>query len=196
MGAPILASFRATGALTAAVPLTIPVDTPMFELAGNAFAAIGRAKGAFTLRGVNYNRSLPYAVAQTPGIFPTTETRRYVLVASSAAIATVRSGATDFELPPGHVTNATLDISFGEYPAGTANPWYGSARVSAEGSVEGINFSGSSGDLRYGRNTGAFGDFGNVEGAVSGPNAEFAVVRYQFGVGPAPVQGVLLLQAQ
>jgi hypothetical protein len=196
MGAPILASFRATGALTAAVPLTIPVDTPTFELAGNAYAAIGRAKGAFTLRGVNYNRSLPYAVAQAPGIFPNTGTRRYVLVASSAAIATVRSGATDFELPAGHVTNATLDISFGEYPAGTANPWYGSARVLVEGSVGGIDFSISSGDLRYGRGTGAFDDFGNVEGAVSGPNAEFAVVRYLSGVGSAPVQGVLFLQAQ
>ena len=196
MGAPFTASFRATGALTAALSLTIPVDTPIFELAGNAYAAIGRAKGPFTLRGVNYNRSLPYAVAQAPGIFPTTGTRRYVLVASSAAIATVRSGSTDFELPPGQVTNATLDISFGEYPAGTASPWYGSARVLVEGSVEGFNFSVSSGDLRYGRSTGAFGDFGNVEGAVSGPNAEFAVVRYLSGIGSAPVQGVLFLQAQ
>jgi hypothetical protein len=197
MGAPFPASFSPTGALTAALSLTIPVDTPAFELAGNAYAGIGRAKGPFRLNSVNYNRSLPYAVAQAPGIFPTTGTRRYVLVASSAAIATVRSSAPDFELPPGHVTNATLDISFGEYPAGTASPWYGSARVSVEGSVEGINFSVSSGDLRYGRGTGAFGDFGNVEGAVSGPNAEFAVVRYQTGVGfGAPVQGVLFLQAQ
>ncbi len=201
-GAPFLASFTAAGALTAAgfslaqPQLTIPLDTPMFELAGNAYAAIGRAKGAFTLSGVNYNRSLPYAVAQAPGIFPVTGARRYVLVASSAAIATVRSGATDFELPPGHVTNATLDISFGEYPAGTASPWYGSARVLIEGSVGGIDFSISSGDLTYARDRGTFGNFGYLDGAVSGPNAEFAVVRYLSGVGSAPVQGVLFLQAQ
>jgi len=205
MGAPVLASFRATGALTATPSLTIPVDTPMFELAGNAYAAIGRAKGPFTLRGVSYNRSLPYAVAQAPGIFPITGTRRYVLVASSGAIATtvVRYGATDFELPPGQVTNATLDINFGEYPPGTPSPYYGSVGSLIEGTVAGFNFSisnplapGTFNNPRYVRDTGAFLDFDVVTGAVSGPNAEFAVVRYQSGIGSAVIQGVLFLQAQ
>jgi hypothetical protein len=124
-------------------------------------------------------------------------------VASSGAIATARSGATDFELPPGQVTNATLDINFGEYPAGTPSPYYGSVGSLIEGTVAGFNFSisnplspGTFNNPRYMRDTGAFLDFDVVTGAVSGPNAEFAVVRYQSGIGSAVIQGVLFLQAQ
>lgn len=210
LGSSLLASFRASGAiLTAGLfagqpQLTIPADTPMFELAGNVDAAIGRAKGAFTLRGVNFNQSLPFAVARAPGVFPVSGTRRYVLLASSAAIATVSSGGSAFELQPGHITGATLDINFGEFPAGTPNALNGSARYSIQGSVEGTGFgistpldsTGAIFDEVYFRDTGTFHGSGIVEGAVSGPNAEFAVLRYQSGVGAAPVQGVLLLIAQ
>ena len=203
LGSSLPASFRASGAiLTAGLfagqpQLTIPADTPMFELGGNVDAAIGRAKGAFTLRGVNFNQSLPFAAARAPGVFPVSGTRRYVLLASSAAIATVSSGGSAFELHPGHITGATLDINFGEFPAGTPNAFNGSARYSIQGSVEGTGF-GISNDLDevYFRDTGTFHGSGIVEGAVSGPNAEFAVLRYQSGVGAARVQGVLLLIAQ
>jgi len=209
VGVPLLASFRATGAIVTAglyadhPQLTIPADTLMFELAGNVNVAIGRAKGAFTLRGASYNQSLPFAAAQAPGVFLSTGKRRYVLVASSAPIATVPSGATTFELPPGQITNATLDINFGEFPTGTANPFYGSVRFSIEGSIAGVNLSisnplnstGSISDEIYYRD-GTFGSSGIVQGAVSGPNAEFAVVRYQSGIGSAQVQGVLFLMAQ
>src|SRR5216117_3565928 len=100
--------------------------------------------------------------------------------------------------------NATLDINFGEFPLGTASQWYGSVRYSIEGSVAGANFgisnpldsTGAISDGIYYRGEGSFGSSGFVEGAVSGPNAEFAVVRYQSGIGSALVQGVLLLQAQ
>src|SRR5438309_1107000 len=182
--------------------LIIPGSTPMFELAGNADVAIGRAKGAFRLREVDYNQSLPFAVARAPGVFPSTGTRRYVLVAPTAAIATVGSGTSIFELPPGQVTNATLDINFGEFPLGTASPWYGSLRYSIEGSVAGANFgisnpldsTGTISDGIYYRGGGTFGSSGFVDGAVSGPNAEFAIVRYQSRIGSAHVQGALLLR--
>lgn len=210
MGVSMPASFSGAGAILTAgfvinePQLIIPNGTPMFELAGNADAVIGRAKGAFRLRGVDYNQSLPFAVARAPGVFPSTGTRRYVLVASSATIATVRSGASIFELPPGHVINATLDINFGEFPLGTASQWYGSVRYSIEGSVAGANFgisnpldsTGAISDGIYYRGGGTFGSSGFVEGAVSGPNAEFAVARYQSRIGSAHVQGVLFLQAQ
>jgi len=210
MGVAVPVSFSSVGAILNAgfiinePQLMIPNSTPTFELAGNADVAIGRAKGAFTLREVNYNQSLPFAVARAPGVFPSTGTRRYVLVASTAAIATVGSGANVFELPPGHVTNATLDINFGEFPLGTASQWYGSVRYSIEGSVAGANFgisnpldsTGAISDGIYYRGGATFNGSGFVEGAVSGPNAEFAVVRYQSRIGSAPVQGVLFLQAQ
>jgi len=210
MGVAMPVSFTSVGAILNAgfvinePQLIIPGSTPMFELAGNTDAAIGRAKGAFRLREVNYNQSLPYAVARAPGVFPSTGTRRYVLAASSAAIVTVGSGANIFELPPGQVTSATLDINFGEFPLGTANPWYGSVRYSIEGSVAGASFvisnpvdsTGAISDGIYYRGGGTFNGSGFVEGAVSGPDAEFAVVRYRSRIGSAPVQGVLLLRAQ
>jgi len=71
-----------------------------------------------------------------------------------------------------------------------------------EGSVAGVNFSfsnplnstGAVSDVLY--QGGIFGGSSPVEGAISGPHAEFAVVRYTSGIGTAPVQGVLLLKAQ
>jgi hypothetical protein len=203
-GVAISTTFRSTGAvLTAgldptAPQLSIPPDTPMFELAGNADAVIGRAKGPFTFRGVNHNQSLPFAAARAPGVFPTSGTKHYVLVASTAAIATAGSGANFFEAAPGQVTSATLDINFGENPIGTPNPFAGTARISIQGTVAGLNFSAGSDpngtpvDMVYGPSTGYFGGIG----AVTGANAEFAVIKYQSSIGTAPIQGAVLLQAQ
>jgi hypothetical protein len=203
-GVAISTTFRSSGAiLTAgldptAPQLSIPPDTPMFELAGNADAVIGRAKGPFTFRGVSHNQSLPFAAARAPGVFPTTGTKHYVLVASTAAIATVGSGANFFEAAPGQVTSATLDINFGESPIGTPNPFAGTARMSIQGTVAGFGFSagadpnGTPFDMVYGPGVGYFGGIG----AVTGANAEFAVIKYRSSIGTAPVQGAVLLQAQ
>ena len=207
MGVPLLTSFRPSGAiLTAGLfpgqpQLTIPSDTPMFELAGNAEVAIGRAMGPFTLRGVNYARSLPFAAAKAPGVFPTSGSRRYTVVSSSAVIAAVSAGGTVRELT-GQISNATVDIYFGENPPGTANPWYGSVLYSIQGTVGGTQFTltnprdstGGVSPLTYFRDGAAFSG-SEVEGAVSGANAQFAVLRFQFGIGGVPIQGVLLLQA-
>src|SRR5258706_15945479 len=65
LGSSLLASFRAGGAiLTAGLfpgqpQLTIPANTPLFELAGNVDAAPRPAKGAFTLRGTRFQQSRP-----------------------------------------------------------------------------------------------------------------------------------------
>jgi hypothetical protein len=210
LGSPLLTSFRPSGAvLTSGLDpnspqLSIPPDTPMFELAGNGSAVIGRAKGPFTLRGTDYNRSLPFAAAAAPGVFPTSGTRHYVLVASTAAIATIGTGPNFFEGAPGQVTSATLDINFEEFPLGTPNQFSGSARVSIQGTVAGVGFQASNpqdslggiSDFVYFPSGATFGNGGNIVGAVTGANAEFAVVRFVSSIGVAPVQGALLLQAQ
>jgi len=100
----------------------------------------GGRKEPFTFRGVSHNQSLPFAAARAPGIFPTTGTKHYVLVASTAAIATAGSGANFFEAAPGQVTSATLDINFGENPIGTPNPFAGTARMSIQGTIAGFGF--------------------------------------------------------
>jgi hypothetical protein len=207
MGVPLFTSFRSSGAiLTAGLSggppvLTIPSDTPTFELAGNADVAIGRAMGPFTLWGVNYARSLPFAAAKAPGVFPTSGSRRYTVVSSSAVIAAISAGGTVSELT-GQISNATVDIHFGENPPGTANPFYGSVLYSIEGSVGGTSFmlttprdsTGGVSPLTYFRDGATFSGNG-IEGAVSGANAQFAVLRFQSGIGGVPIQGVLLLQA-
>jgi hypothetical protein len=207
MGVPLFTSFRSSGAiLTAGLSggppvLTIPSDTPTFELAGNADVAIGRAMGPFTLWGVNYVRSLPFAAAKAPGVFPTSGSRRYTMVSSSAVIAAISAGGTVSELT-GQISSATVDIHFGENPPGTANPWYGSVLYSIQGSVGGTPFTltnprdstGGVSPLTYFRDVAAFSGSG-IEGAVSGANAQFAVLRFQSGIGGVPLQGVLFLQA-
>jgi len=101
------------------------------------------------------------------------------------------------EFAPGQVTSATLDVNFGEFPLGTPSPFYGSARISIQGTIAGLDFTagldpnGTPVDILYSRDNGTFG-----EGAVSGPNTEFAVFRFQTSIGSAPVQGAVLLKAQ
>lgn len=208
-GVPLLATISPSGSLLTAghsgqLPqLSIPAATPTFELFGNAYAAIGRARGPFTLRGNAHDRSLPFAVAQAATTLPTTGIRSYVMVAASAAIAVTQVGGVITELPAGHVSAATVDVNFGESPWGTASPFYGSVRYSISGSVSGASFEfstpiGSGGqpvDAVYYRDSGTFSDFG-VEGALSGPNGEFMILRFHRAIGSAPVQGVLLLQAE
>jgi hypothetical protein len=202
-GAAISATFRPSGAiLTVGDPatplLSIPPDTPMFELAGNADAVIGRAKGPFTYRGVSHDQSLPFVASRAPGVFPTTGTRHYEMVASTAAIATSGSGASFFEAVPGQVTSATLDIHFGESPFGTPNPFEGTAHMNIQGNIAGVGFvagvapDGTPFDIRYGRDSGLLSGVG----AITGANAEFAVIKFTTSIGSAPVQGAVLLQAQ
>lgn len=187
--------------------LNIPAGTPAIELAGNAYATIGRIQGPFKLNGIDYNRSLPYAIAQPPGTLLTTGTRRYALRSSSSVIATFNSAGALFEIQ-GQIARATLDINFGENPSGTPNSPFGSARVLIEGSVGGTNFSisnpvdtsGMVSDYFYNQDTGAFCSCGAppnyIQGVVSGSNAEYAVLRYTTTVNDYLIQGVLLLQSQ
>jgi len=208
MGVQLLATFSPSGSLLTAghggqpPQLSIPSTTSSFELHGNAYATVGRARGAFTLRGNAHDRSLPFAVAQAAMSLPASGIHRYVLVDASAAIAVAQAGGSLIELPPGQVSAATVDVNFGEYPWGTASAFYGSVRYSIAGQVAGASFGfsnplnslGVPSDSRYFRDTGTFSE-GAVEGALSGPNGEFMVLRYRASIGSSPVQGALMLHA-
>jgi hypothetical protein len=200
-GAPVDTAFRTRGELATASPLQVGSNTPIYELAGNADASIGRIDGDFTLAGAAYHRSMPYAVAREGAVIPATGTRHYALVASTLVAAEVTPSSTA-GLVLGKVQSASLDINFGEYPVGTSSPYYGTASLRVTGSAAGIPFSIASvsdnslpSDSIFARDGARFGDF-TYSGALAAPRGDYATVRFQATAGPVPVTGTLLFRAQ
>jgi hypothetical protein len=209
-GAPLQAAFTATGSLSRAgfdlnAPiLAIPPESATFDLFGTGGAVIGRVKGPFNFDGAQFNQSLPFAAAKPAGSLPLTGTRQYRLVSASAPIVFLQSDGVVQELPPGQVTNAALSINFGEFPTGIPSPFYGSVRFSIDLDVAGLSFNltnsvdstGTVRDVRYSRDSGNFGGSTAIEGAISGPTGEYAVVHYDSFVAGRPIRGVLLFEQE
>lgn len=194
--------FRARGELAGKPGLVVGESTPVFELAGNADASIGRIDGDFTLDGKAYRRSMPYAVARAGGVIPASGIRHYALVASTLLVADAVPASTAGPML-GKVQSASLDVNFGEYPAGTPHEWYGTASLRVTGSLGDTPFTVASWsnpaaplDTMLYKEAG--GNFVNpvYEGALAGPGSEYAVVRITAVAGTVPVTGTLLFRAQ
>lgn len=194
-GAPVSATFGTSGELTSARSASI--SGPVYELAGNADASIGRVMATAFSGQTQVLRSEPYAVVRPGATVPSAGTVIYDLVGATSAV--IDRGGSGAEIPPGTVTGATLQITYGEYPLGTPNQFYGTALLHVTGTVGDVAFS-VTGDLNNpsvpldGRALGEAFAGNGFAGAVSAPSGDYAAVEFQTGAGSLPVNGTLLFK--
>lgn len=197
MGAPIGATFGSAGQL-ASINRPQTLGPPVYDLAGNDTAAVGRVAASGDIGGQRVSRSMPYAVIQPSPTVPASGTVVYDLVHASGVIAA--RGGSGAQAPTGQVTTATLEITYGQYPPGTANPFYGTARLTVTGTVDGLPFvfaadpaNPSSGPVEA-RVDGPSFSASNFAGGIGAPTGEHAAVWYQASINGVPLDGSLLFR--
>ncbi|MDR7268528.1 hypothetical protein J2X20_001157 [Pelomonas saccharophila] len=202
MGAPQDAvAFGSAGDLTGSL-WGMKFAGPAFDLAGNAYASIGRitVTTGSAAAGNELTRSQPYAVAQPGAVTPTSGSAVYQLVAATAV--TAERGSGQAQLPPGQIDAASVTVYFNQDPVGTINPNYGTARFNIAGRFAGLPFGSdvlaSQGfgpvDVRiYGQ---TLGGSSQVSGSFAGPSGDYLVVLYRDGVSGVPVRAALLFKRQ
>jgi hypothetical protein len=194
LGAPRDATFGAAGELQSVLsPFTLA--GPTYELSGNADVSIGRVIATGLIAGNSVSRSTPYAVVRPGATLPPSGTIHYDLISATSVMAD--RGGSGSEVPPGTVTAATLSIAYGQYPLGTASPWYSTASLRVDGQIGGLLFSvgdPSSTSPAQARMVGEAFNENNIKGAVGTPDGEFAAVHYKAGVSGVPVSGTLLFR--
>ncbi|MFY7866874.1 hypothetical protein [Roseateles sp.] len=198
MGAPKEARFGASGELTGRI-WAYTFSGPVYELAGNAHASIGRINVTESYPDKqNRTWSVPYAVSAPGAKAPKTGSFRYKLIAQSGVM--LARGTGEAQVPPGTISSAELEIVFGQHPVGTFSPWYGTAIFRAEGSIAGLPFFVGEGTDRRQAMSGIFYgegfNAGSAVGAISGPDGEYAVVNYSSGINFIPLFGTLLFKRQ
>lgn len=187
--------------------LSIPSSTPIYELKGNQFASIGVTKGPVSIFGSSYDLSMPYAVAESASSLPLTGSRKYQLIGATSVVSLTNVVGKYVDVGYGSISSATLDVTFGQFPPGTLNPNYGSARVDIRGSVGGTNFtfknkSDSEGNiinvqqLNNGGGLDLAAAFDGGYGTLAGPNGEYAVIRILSPFGSGQITSALLFKAQ
>jgi hypothetical protein len=138
LGPPTETTFGSVGELRmVAGPVTI--STPVFDLAGNADASIGRITVTGTQNGPRIPQVMPYAAVRPGATLPTSGTVVYELIASTGV--TVDQGDSNKGMPTGTVSSASLSITYGQYPLGQANVNNGTPQFSVKGTIGGVPFS-------------------------------------------------------
>jgi len=176
---------------------------PANDLAGNAYASIGRVTvtTGSTALGNEVTRSQPYAVAQ-PGAAPPAGTGSAVYQLVAATAVTAERGSGQAQLPPGLIDAASVTIYFNQYPVGTANSNYSTARFNVSGHFGGQPFGtdvlaaqgfGPLDAIVYGQ---TMGGVNGVSGAFAGPTGDYLVVLYESDVNLVPIRAALLLKRQ
>lgn len=178
MSVPESAVFAPSGALRGLPLKAVSFNGGVADLAGNAEASIGRVNAAFDSGTTTQVRSTPYAVARPGYAAPTGGTATYDLIAATGVTADLGDGSG--QVIPGIVQRATLTATFGQYPLGTASPWYWSSELDLGGTISGMPFS-SAERMPMGAGSGqADGRFAGADydGAISA-SGEYAALRFR-----------------
>lgn len=158
------------------------------ERTGNGVVGIGILTPPFSTRGVP--AALPevyYYVSAQPGPdFPTSGAATYRLIASTPVLVKNSVLVSSTRL----VSNASLSVTFGQFPLGVTSTWYGTCVLT----VEGLPSPGDQGQFYPGGSCRNSTGLSSFTGEIPPANPKYAVMYYRVLLGSSRAEVALLFE--